>query len=82
MTTKQRDLATSMQLGRLAREHPDAAVDELARLALAELEAELARFEALRAEVRRRQAIIRRTGRATGLPPLTPDPTARRGRLT
>ena len=71
MTTNQPDLATTMMLGRIGREHPGAEYDEIIRLALAELGAELAALESIRSEVRRRQQIIRRTGRPTGLPPLT-----------
>jgi hypothetical protein len=74
MTTYQPDLVTALQLRRLAHDHPGAELDELARLAVAEIDAERAALRAIRSEARRRKAIIRRTGRPTGLPPLTsPD---------
>ena len=71
MTTTPPDLVTALQLRRLGREHPGAEYDEIVRLALAEIDAELAALEAIRSEARRRKAIIRRTDRPTGLPPLT-----------
>lgn len=68
--TKQPDMATALQLARLAHDHPGAEPDEIVRLAVAEIDAELARLEAIETEARRRQRIIERTGRPTGLPPL------------
>ncbi len=73
------DLATTLQIGRLTRDHPGATWPEIVRLALAECDAELDRLEAIRAEAARRQEAIRRTGQPTGLPPLALDRTTVRG---
>lgn len=64
------DLAVGLLLARVARDHPSADPEEVIRLAIAELDAEIEQLVALRAEVDRRQAHIRATGLPTGLPAL------------